>query len=142
MTPEVFRKLADEIARMTDGLRAADAAARRDGVSGDRAAPVVVAAGEFHVLARRLDACERLLEAAEVVEPDGRAVLGARVTLRFADGELEAFELVAPGEVDPASGRVSHESPLGAAVMGRRAGETVSVAAPAGPQELTVVEVA
>jgi transcription elongation factor GreA len=93
------------------------------------------------VLARRLDACKRLLEAAEVVEPDGRAVLGARVMLRFADGELEAFELVAPGDVDPAAGRVSHESPLGAAIIGRRAGETVPLDAPAGPQLLTLVEV-
>ena len=36
-------------------------------------------------------------------------------------------------EVDPAHGFVSDESPVGQALLGRRAGETVEVAAPAGP---------
>jgi transcription elongation factor GreA len=142
MTAAAFRRLGEEVARLGGGLHAADAAVRREAVGpGDEGASTPTAAGEYQVLARRLDGLKRVLEAAEVVEPDGRAVLGARATLRFADGEVEVFELVAPCEIDPTAGRVSHESPLGAAIIGRRAGDTVSLRAPAGLQLLTVVDV-
>jgi transcription elongation factor GreA len=138
ITPPAFRRLGAEVARLAGDLHAAQRGARQD-VGVDEATPL--AAGEVQVLARRLDALKRALEVVEVVEPDGRAVLGTRVTLRFGDGEVEAFELVASCEVDPRSGRVSHESPLGAAVLGRRAGDTVSLVAPAGRQLVTVLEV-
>src|SRR5579884_975773 len=98
--------------------------------------------GEVARLAGRLGALKRVLEAAQVVEPDGRAVLGTRVALRFADGEVERFELVAPAEADPAGGRLSHESPVGAAVLGRRPGDTFSLVAPAGLQVLMLLGVA
>jgi transcription elongation factor GreA len=139
MTAAAFRRLGQEVARLGGELMAAGGPARGEDAEGD--APLGMAAGEYHVLVRRLDGLKRVLEAAEVVEPDGRVVLGARATLRFADGSLETFEVVAAGEGDPTAGRVSHESPLGSTVIGCRAGDTVAMLAPAGRQLLTVVEV-
>jgi transcription elongation GreA/GreB family factor len=138
ITAPAFRRLGEEVARLAGDLHAAQRGAHHP-VGDDEAPPLPT--GEVQVLARRLDALKRALEVAEVVEPDGRAVLGTSVTLRFDDGDVEVFELVAPCEVDPRVGRVSHESPLGAAVLGRRAGETVSLRAPAGLQLVTVLEV-
>jgi transcription elongation GreA/GreB family factor len=139
ITAPAFRRLGEQAARLAGDLHAAEMGAHHAG-GGDEAPPPPP--GEVQVLARRLDALKRVVEAAEVVEPDGRAVLGTRVTVRFADGDVEVFELVAPCEVDTESGRVSHESPLGAAVLGRRAGDAVSLLAPAGLQLVTVLEVA
>jgi transcription elongation factor GreA len=138
ITAPAFRRLGAEVARLAGDLHAAERGARQH-VGVDEATPL--AAGEVQVLARRLDALKRALEVVEIVEPDGRAVLGTHVMLRFGDGEVEGFELVAPCEVDPRAGRVSHESPLGAAVLGRRPGDTVPLVAPAGLQLVTVLEV-
>jgi len=138
ITAPAFRRLGAEVARLARDLHDAQRGARQD-VGVDEATPL--AAGAVQVLARRLDALKRTLEVGEIVEADGRAVLGTRVTLRFDDGEVEVFELVAPCEVDPRAGRVSHESPLGGAVLGRRTGETVALVAPAGLQLVTVLEV-
>jgi transcription elongation factor GreA len=49
--------------------------------------------------------------------------------------------MVPPGTGDPRAGRISPDSPLGVALLGRRAGEDVEVQAPAGSWRATVVAV-
>jgi transcription elongation GreA/GreB family factor len=49
---------------------------------------------------------------------------------------------VGPDEADPRAGRISIASPLGEALEGRRAGEVVTFAAPAGEERITVLGVA
>jgi transcription elongation factor GreB len=73
--------------------------------------------------------------------PSGRAYFGAWVTIEQEDGEERTYRLVGPDELDVARGRVSVEAPLGRALLGRREGDTVIVHRPAGPAEVTVVEV-
>lgn len=51
--------------------------------------------------------------------------LGSTVVLEKDDAE-KTFHIVGPHEADPARGRISHVSPLGAALMGRNVGETVN----------------
>lgn len=58
--------------------------------------------------------------------------VGATVTVQMGRKQ-QRFTIVGMVEVDPAHGFVSDESPVGQALLGRRAGETVEVAAPAGP---------
>jgi transcription elongation factor GreB len=108
--------------------------------------------GEASVLGReRLRAVEArlaeltaLLEAAEVVEPaaDGSpAAFGAWVSTEDDEGQRSTVRLVGPDEADPRAGRVSVASPLGRALLGRRAGETAVVERPRGAVELQVVAV-
>ena len=66
--------------------------------------------------------------------------LGSSVRVREADGE-EEYTIVSPGEVDATVGRISAESPVGKALMGRRPGECVQVQTPGGWRALTVVHV-
>jgi len=58
--------------------------------------------------------------------------LGNTVTVREGDDEPEKYHLVGAAEADPTKGRISNESPLGQALLGRRVGDTVQVSAPAG----------
>jgi transcription elongation factor GreA len=101
----------------------------------------LLAAGELHLAARRLESLRRVLADGYVVQPDGRAIVGSRVTVRHADGEEETYELVAPGETEVRLGRISPDSPLGSAMLGRRTGDVASMTAPAGLLEFTVVNV-
>jgi len=66
--------------------------------------------------------------------------IGSKVVIKSGDGE-ETFTIVGSAEAAPREGRISNESPVGAALMGRKKGETVTVQAPAGPIEYTLVGV-
>lgn len=55
--------------------------------------------------------------------------MGSKLTVRVAGKELH-FEIVGSNEVDPASGKISNESPLGQAFLGKGRGDKVEVAAP------------
>ncbi len=98
-----------------------------------------------------LEGCIREIEAAVryavVIEgpvvSDGRATLGSMVTV-VEEGydDEETYHIVGPLEADPTKGKISHESPLGESLMGRRVGDKVTVQAPAGTIEFRIVKVA
>ncbi len=66
--------------------------------------------------------------------------VGSRVRLHDGDGEA-VYNIVDASEADVASRRVSSESPLGRALVGRRPGDQVRYRAPAGVLAVTVLEV-
>ncbi len=66
--------------------------------------------------------------------------VGSRVRVRDADGQVE-FNIVEPAEADIAAERISAESPLGRALLGRQTGDEVRFRAPGGLLSVTVVEV-
>jgi transcription elongation GreA/GreB family factor len=63
------------------------------------------------------------------------------VRVRFSDGE-EEYTIVGGEEADMASRRISTESPLALALLGREAGEQVKVRAPGGTRAVTILRVA
>lgn len=71
---------------------------------------------------------------------DGRVCLGARMTVEVR-GEQRLYELVGPQEADPSRNRLSYQSPLGAQLMGKAAGETVILETPRGPLEYVIISV-
>ncbi len=78
---------------------------------------------------------EGMLKNATIIE-ESRAsdevVLGSKITIVEGNGAPEVYHLVGAAEADPTKGKISNESPLGKALMGRRVGDTVQVSAPAG----------
>jgi transcription elongation factor GreB len=96
-------------------------------------------------LEARVAFLQATLEAVRVATPDpaqrGRAFLGAWVTLEDEDGERVRYRLVGPDEADARQGRVSVESPLGRALLGRQVGDEVAVERPRGRKEYAVVQV-
>jgi transcription elongation factor GreA len=65
--------------------------------------------------------------------------IGSKITVREGDEEPEMYWLVGPAEADPRKGKISHESPLGKALMGKRVGDVVQVEAPAGTFAFKIV---
>ena len=66
--------------------------------------------------------------------------LGSTVTVKI-DGKHEVYQVVGEFEADPLEKKISHESPLGKALLGKKVGEQVEVTAPAGKIVYTIVSV-
>ncbi|MDP2736126.1 MAG: GreA/GreB family elongation factor, partial [bacterium] len=60
----------------------------------------------------------------------GVVLLGARVTVEVDDGQTDEFEIVGTIEANPSVGRISNESPVGSAFLGKGIGEAVEVSSP------------
>ena len=68
--------------------------------------------------------------------------IGSKVVIREVDSdETETYMIVGSTEADPDEGKISNESPVGAALIGKSAGNIVQIHAPAGIFEYEVVEI-
>lgn len=65
--------------------------------------------------------------------------IGSTVTLKYKDGKEVTYYLVGSNEVDPLNKKISDLSPIGMAVIGHKKGEAVTIAAPAGEKEATII---
>jgi transcription elongation factor GreA len=104
------------------------------------------AKNEQYLLERRISEVQRRLRNAKVVDPAGAEAgsvdLGTRVTLRMLGRDEErTFQIVGANESDPGSGKLSHSSPVGRAVLKRRVGDKVTVTTPRGATEYEIVNV-
>lgn len=91
----------------------------------------------------RIRELELVLAEAEIVPggPAGVAMLGSRVVVVDDEGLEEGYTLVGCAEVDPRARRISHESPIGRALLGRQPGDVVQAETPAGPLRLKIVTI-
>lgn len=91
---------------------------------------------------RRLRFLSRRMESVVVVDdrPGNQDEIrfGARVSLAGRPSRSMTVELVGEDEIEPTTGKISLRSPLGKALLGRKAGETVEVPTPRGPVSWTV----
>lgn len=149
VTPEGLEKLQQELMHLTDVRRKEIAdrirQAREFGDISENS-EYDDAKNEQYLLERRIGELQRRVRSAKVVDPSetgGDSVdLGTRVTLRVVDGGQERiFQIVGANESDPGSGKLSHASPVGRAVLKRRVGEKVTVATPRGSTEYEIVNV-
>ena len=79
----------------------------------------------------RIEEIEAILKNCEILKPPPKhkrhiVHLGATVEVEI-DGQKDEFTIVAPVEADPMAGKISHESPVGRALLGRSIGEKVVV---------------
>jgi transcription elongation factor GreA len=92
----------------------------------------------------RIQELEALLANARVIEDTGTREIvevGAKVTIQEDGSDPEEYVVVGRAEANPREGRISNESPLGRALMGHRAGDTVKVDAPGGAFTVNVLKV-
>ena len=150
LTADGVTRLKSELEHLTDvrrhevGERIRQAREESHGDSGDSTA-YEDAKTELAIIEQRIAELERTLSEVEIVPESGEkhteVALGAHVVIRDSEGEQEEYVIVDHVEADPRLGRISQTSPVGQALMGHRAKEKVTVETPAGPRQLTIVEI-
>ncbi|MEP7216727.1 MAG: transcription elongation factor GreA [Anaerolineaceae bacterium] len=70
----------------------------------------------------------------------GRVMVGSGVEV-LQDGKKRHYQIVGAPEADPAKGKISNESPVGSALLGREVGATVEVLVPKGVIKVKVVKI-
>ncbi|HZU16226.1 MAG TPA: transcription elongation factor GreA [Candidatus Dormibacteraeota bacterium] len=91
-------------------------------------------------LDERIYELEEMIGRAQIIEGQSSGVAGPGSAIEVEDeeGETVVYHLVGAVEADPANGRISVESPVGRALVGKRAGDRVSVDVPAGTIQYTI----
>ncbi len=85
---------------------------------------------------------EEIIHGAKIVTTHGRSHVdvGCKVTLTI-NGKRETFTMVGEWEADPKEMKISHSSPLGKALMGKKVGEKIDVEAPAGKLSYKILNI-
>jgi len=91
----------------------------------------------------RILTLEKMIQNAVIIEEhrSTRVELGSKVTVATANGKEEHYTIVGSAEASPRDGRISNESPVGRALMGKSVGEEVQAQAPAGVLRLTITAI-
>lgn len=100
---------------------------------------------ELSFIDGRIEELEELIGQAVLIQEDHSkgnhtVKLGSKVSLNIR-GKKEDFVVVGEWEADPNDKKISHESPLGKALLGKKVGEKVEVEAPAGTVIYTITSV-
>ncbi|MDP2585801.1 MAG: transcription elongation factor GreA [Candidatus Levybacteria bacterium] len=107
-------------------------------------AEYVAAREELTFIDGRIDELEIILKQAVVIRDTKTSnhsiKLGSTVTLHV-NGKKEIFTVVGEWEADPENKKISHESPLGKVLLGKKVGDQVQVEAPAGKISYSVISV-
>jgi transcription elongation factor GreA len=93
----------------------------------------------------RILTLEKMIKNASLIQeeksPSSSVRLGSKVTVRSKDGGKELYTIVGSTEANPGEGKISNESPVGRALMGKRVGAEVEVHAPAGARKMKIVAI-
>ncbi|MBI3760780.1 MAG: transcription elongation factor GreA [Chloroflexi bacterium] len=147
LTEEGLKKLEQELEHLRTVKRQEIAARLHDAMEDGELienAEYEAAKNEQAFVEGRISTLEMLLNNAVIIKgdgPQGQVHLGSVVTVREEGGSPEKYHVVGAAEADPSKGRISNESPLGRALMGRKVGDEVKVNAPAGVLTFNVVDI-
>lgn len=93
----------------------------------------------------RIQELDYVLRNAVIIEesdaPKDVVVVDARVTVQEEDFDPEVFHMVGAKEADPRLGKISHESPIGSALMDHRVGDVVEIETPGGKIRLKIIKI-
>jgi len=104
------------------------------------------AKNEQAFLEGRIAELENVMKNAQIIDKmklshsGGTVQVGATMKVRVAGRETE-FSIVGSQEADPKQGKISNESPLGRALLGRMPGDTVDVRTPSGMMQYEIIKI-
>lgn len=97
---------------------------------------------EQEKLEARISEIEHILTNTEVItKPKGDTKVQIGSTVKLKNGTTKTFQVVGTVEADPLNGKISDESPIGKALMGKKLGEKVEIVTPAETNCYTIVEI-
>ncbi len=147
LTKEGFAKLQQELDDLIN-IRRAEVAQRihdaKEMVGAQNTPEYEDARNEQAFVEGRILTLEAIIQNAVVIEEarDHLHVnLGSKVTVHNHKGETENYTIVGSAEADPKQHRVSNESPVGQALLGKSVGTEIEVEAPAGSLRWTIVRI-
>jgi transcription elongation factor GreA len=131
LTEDKFRELKAKLERMLKARPELAREVKRLAEMGDFSenAGYQLAKGRLRGLNQRILDLEYRLKNVEIIRPEKNTEiirLGSRVALR-QNGQEKNYQILGATESDPSAGIISHNSPLGAALLGRRAGEKIKL---------------
>lgn len=90
----------------------------------------------------RISELEEIIKNSKIAEVSkGDAiVVGSRVVVHI-DGDEEEFHIVGAPEANPTEGKISHESPLGSSLLGKKVGDKINVEVPIGKLTYTILKI-
>jgi len=92
----------------------------------------------------RIKELENILRNAVIIEANENkeaVFIGARITIQEDDLDPETYHLVGPTEADPRKGRISHESPIGRALMDKKVGDVAEAETPSGKIRFKILKI-
>ena len=145
LTKEGLEKLKGEFAVLLESKRpevAKRIKSARDMGDTSENAEYVAAREEQTFVEGRISELSDILKKAKVSvkTSNGSVFVGATVTVHV-DGGNETFYIVGAPEADPSKNKISHESPLGSSLLGKKVGEKISVDAPIGKLIYTILKI-
>jgi len=147
LTKQGFLKLQDELEYLRTTKRHEVAERLHEAMEGGELiedAEYEAAKNEQAFVEGRIQELEILLGNARVIdetEKTDTVNVGSTVMIQEGDNPVEVYTIVGPAEASPRDGRISNESPLGRAMMEKRAGDTVKVDAPGGSFTVRILKV-
>ncbi len=147
LTAEGLARLKTELQELTGPRRVELAARLRSAIQmGDLSenADYHKAKEDQGFLEGRIQELEYLVRNAVVIEKNANrdtVGVGSHITIQEADYPAETYHMVGPKEADPRNGRISHESPIGSALINRRVGDEVEVETPAGKVRFKILKI-
>lgn len=136
LTPEGKQKLEQELIELTTKGRDDLTMRLKSAISmGDLSenADYSKAKEDQSFLEGRIQEIESILKNAEVIETQSsysEVTLGAKITIKEDGFPAETYHLVGIKEANPRNSKISHESPIGKALLGRKVGDVVKVNLP------------
>lgn len=91
----------------------------------------------------RISEIQSILTSVEIIQKpkgDSKVQLGSTVKLK-GDGKTKEFQVVGTVEADPLNGKISDESPIGRALLGKKEGETVEITTPNDTTSYKIVDI-
>jgi transcription elongation factor GreA len=147
LTKEGFERLQKELDYLRVEKRNQVAERLRDALEGGELienAELEAAKNEQSFVEGRIKELEILLSNAKLIEENHQGdtiQVGTRVKVQEEGYDPEEYTIVGAAEADPRLGRISNESPLGKALLNKKAGDKVKVEAPGGVFEIEILSI-
>jgi transcription elongation factor GreA len=147
VTKQGLAEMETELKKLTSAQRSdvADKIKRAREVGGtENNAEYDDAKNEQAFIEGRILMLENIIRNAIIIEAPavaGLVELGDKVLIQNQDGKIEQYTIVGSTEANPVDGKISNESPVGRALMGKKTGEKVEVKTPSGLLKLKIMEV-